>query len=230
MSSDKTGKRREIEDVTAARLAEIVAAAEQAAKAVIDEAEAEARARLVGAEEEAERIIADRLATLAELTAEVDLQAEALKRQSEKLQQALAEVRAEVGTPEALGGSHAMRGGDAPPAARRGPSPSLTVVGGAPAEEEPAPPVIREARAAEASEVAPDFEKDATGSENGAADFEIDRSPTEIGASTPAGARLLATQMAVSGSTREEIEARLRSGFAIEDTAPILDAILGPEN
>ncbi len=46
---------------------------------------------------------------------------------------------------------------------------------------------------------------------------------------TPAGARLLATQMAVSGSSREEIEARLRNGFEIEDTAQILDAILGPE-
>jgi vacuolar-type H+-ATPase subunit H len=44
-----------------------------------------------------------------------------------------------------------------------------------------------------------------------------------------AGARLLATQMAVSGSSREEIEARLRSGFEIEDTTAILDAILGPE-
>ncbi len=51
--------------------------------------------------------------------------------------------------------------------------------------------------------------------------------PLERG--TPAGARLLATQMAVSGSSREEIEARLRSGFEIEDTAAILDAILGPE-
>jgi vacuolar-type H+-ATPase subunit H len=47
---------------------------------------------------------------------------------------------------------------------------------------------------------------------------------------TPAGARLLATQMAVSGSSREEIEARLRNGFEIEDTASILDAILGPED
>jgi vacuolar-type H+-ATPase subunit H len=46
---------------------------------------------------------------------------------------------------------------------------------------------------------------------------------------TAAGARLLATQMAVSGSSREEIEQRLRSGFEIEDTASILDAILGPE-
>lgn len=44
-----------------------------------------------------------------------------------------------------------------------------------------------------------------------------------------AGARLLATQMAVSGSSREEIEERLRSGFEIEDTTEILDAILGPE-
>jgi hypothetical protein len=52
--------------------------------------------------------------------------------------------------------------------------------------------------------------------------------PNERG--TPAGARLLATQMAVSGSSREEIEARLRSGFDIEDTASILDAILGPED
>jgi vacuolar-type H+-ATPase subunit H len=56
-----------------------------------------------------------------------------------------------------------------------------------------------------------------------------DFAATEPGRGTPAGARLLATQMAVSGSTREEIEARLRSGFDIEDTGPILDAILGPE-
>ncbi len=44
-----------------------------------------------------------------------------------------------------------------------------------------------------------------------------------------AGARLLATQMAVSGAGRKEIEARLRNGFDIEDTGEILDAILGPE-
>jgi len=43
------------------------------------------------------------------------------------------------------------------------------------------------------------------------------------------GARLLATQLAVSGSSREEIAERLRTGFEIEDTDAILDAILGPE-
>jgi len=47
--------------------------------------------------------------------------------------------------------------------------------------------------------------------------------------SDAAGARLLATQMAVSGSSREEIEERLRNRFEIEDTKAILDAILGPE-
>jgi hypothetical protein len=48
--------------------------------------------------------------------------------------------------------------------------------------------------------------------------------------SDAAGARLLATQMAISGSSREEIAHRLRSGFEIEDAGAILDAILGPED
>jgi cell division septum initiation protein DivIVA len=56
--------------------------------------------------------------------------------------------------------------------------------------------------------------------------------PAEVEAAPgdAAGARLLATQMAVSGSSREEIETRLRNRFEIEDTSPILDAILGPES
>jgi hypothetical protein len=44
-----------------------------------------------------------------------------------------------------------------------------------------------------------------------------------------AGARLLATQMAISGSSREEIAERLRNGFQIDDPEAILEAILGPE-
>lgn len=53
--------------------------------------------------------------------------------------------------------------------------------------------------------------------------------PAEPPLPDAAGARLLATQMAVSGSSREEIAQRLRNGFEIEDTDAILDAILGPE-
>jgi len=62
--------------------------------------------------------------------------------------------------------------------------------------------------------------------DEGAADAEDALAPRRSGS---AGARLLATQMAVSGASREEIEERLRSGFEIADTSEILDAILGPQ-
>jgi len=58
---------------------------------------------------------------------------------------------------------------------------------------------------------------------------EAEPAPASGRRSSASGARLLATQMAVSGSSRAEIEQRLRSTFQIEDTSEILDAILGPE-
>lgn len=58
---------------------------------------------------------------------------------------------------------------------------------------------------------------------------EPDATEPEARRGDPSGARLLATQLAVSGSSREEIAERLRNGFEIEDTDAILDAILGPE-
>jgi vacuolar-type H+-ATPase subunit H len=198
-SSDRTARRREIEDSTAARLAEIVAAAEEAARQVIDEAEEEARSRIIDAREEADRIVADRLAVLAELTEEISAQADALRRQSEALQRALAEARAELGVEDSPSGSTPLGrrslDRDLDPerdsGSRRPSGPALTVVASAGEDRRGAVP--------------------------------------EPG-DTPAGARLLATQMAVSGSSRAEIEERLRNGFAINDTRAILDAILGPEN
>jgi vacuolar-type H+-ATPase subunit H len=223
-------KRRQIEDTTAARLAEIVAAAEQAAKQVIDEAEAEARDRLSDAHEEADRIVAERLAALGELIDEIGAQAEALKRGAEALQAALVQARLEAGAPEAFGGSTTMRRSErAPePDAWRPPMPSLTVVGAL--DPKPTPEPEREPDTVAASEVEPgaDAEPDADRASEPAATENFDSEPP-LGIGTPAGARLLATQMAVSGSSRDEIEARLRTGFAIADTRPILDAILGPE-
>jgi vacuolar-type H+-ATPase subunit H len=204
VTPDGPASRRQIEDTTAARLAEIVAAAEQAAKGVIDEAEAEARERLADASEEADRIVAERLDRLAGLTEQLDLQAEALKRGAEALRAALAEARAEFGGAESFGGSRPTR------------DPAPTVE---PEPERPAGPALSIVGAPDAESAAP-F--------NGSRDLEPepDFEPTANG--TPAGARLLATQMAVSGSSREEIEQRLRSGFQIADATSILDAILGP--
>jgi hypothetical protein len=51
--------------------------------------------------------------------------------------------------------------------------------------------------------------------------------PPSSGAAVSDGARLLAAQMAVAGSSREEIANRLRDEFGIQDAGPILDGILG---
>ncbi len=225
MSNDGPARRREIEDTTAARLAEIVAAAERAARQVIDEAEAEARTRIADANEEAERIVGARLAGLADLTEEINAQAEGLVRQAEALQAALARAKAEMDGTEARGGSTATGRRQAAPSpepeARRPVGPALTVVGGV--HEEPADPSPNDrplrdtTRSVDVPAPAPAPSQD----------FDEEISP---GNGSPAGARLLATQMAVSGSSRAEIEARLRNGFKIADTRAILDAILGPEN
>jgi vacuolar-type H+-ATPase subunit H len=230
VSTDGPARRREIENSTAARLAEIVAGAERAAKQVIDEAEAEARSRLTDAEEEADRIVAERLAGLAELTDRIGAQAEALRRGAEALQKSLAQAKAEIGGAEALGDPTPLgrREPEPEPGSARPPSPALTVVGEAPEEisarEAPASVDVEAGRGEAAAGDAAAEPDPAPGPE---ADL-APEPPARIG--TPAGARLLATQMAVSGSSREEIEARLRNGFAITDARPILDAILGPEN
>jgi len=232
MGSDGPARRREIEDTTAARLAEIVAAAERAAKQVIDEAEEEARTRIADAHEEAERIVTARLAGLADLTDEINAQAEALVSQAEALQQALARAKAEIGGSEAPGGSATMgRREPQPepePGTRRPVGPSLTVVGGVHEEPTPEDPLPREVPPSQEDRrlrgAAP---PDGASAPAPSQDFDEEIS---LDSGSPAGARLLATQMAVSGSSRAEIEARLRNGFKIADTWAILHEIIGPEN
>jgi small-conductance mechanosensitive channel len=175
---------------TAERLAAIVEAAERAAVTVIDDAEAQARRQLEQAQVEADRLVSDRLASLADLTDSLAVQAEAIRGQSERLVASLEEARHRL-APERPPGAPERRQSEEPSRPSH-----LTAVD--PVEEPAAvEPTALRPRGAEAG--------------------------------TAAGARLLATQMAVSGSSREEIAARLRNGFDIEDTASILDAILGPE-
>lgn len=238
MGSDGPARRREIEDTTAARLAEIVAAAERAAKQVIDEAEEEARARIADAHEEAERIVAARLAGLSDLTDEINAQAEALVRQAEALQQALARAKADMGGTEPLGGATTMDRRNSAPGSRKPTGPALSVVPGEPTVP---PQEDRFARELAAQDAASAAASNPSEGERRRSDAEQAEDPApaptpdfvdeiSVGNGNPAGARLLATQMAVSGSSRAEIEARLRNGFEIADTRAILDAILGPEN
>jgi vacuolar-type H+-ATPase subunit H len=173
---------------TAERLAAIVEAAERAAVTVIDDAEKQARQHLEQAQAEAARALADRLASLSDLTDSLVAEAESIRSQSERLLSSLEEAKRRLAT------EAGMDGGDRDSV---GPSRSSHLSAVAAVEEPDGPAPVEAAPA-----------------------------PEERG--TAAGARLLATQMAVSGNSREEIEARLRNGFDIEDTASILDAILGP--
>jgi len=164
----------------AERIEAIVEAAERAAETVIDDAERHAQGELAAARAEADRLAAERLASLSRLTDTLFAEAEAMGRQAESLLDALERAKAEL----------AAAPGEQPAELPRQGRSHLTAVAEPPGPAEP--------------------------------------QATDQG--TPAGARLLATQMAISGNSREEIELRLRNGFEIEDTTSILDAILGPED
>jgi vacuolar-type H+-ATPase subunit H len=207
--NDRPDERRKLEDSTAARLAEIVAAAEGAAKKVIDDAEAEARRQLSDADAEAGRLVAERIARVAAVADRLADGAEAIKRQTDELLAELRRAKEELGV-------------ESP-----GPAPGQTRLSepAAPANGFGGEAAARKSHLTAVTFVEPDAEPPAPTPTTPAAAAEL--APEDL--RTPAGARLLATQMAVSGSSREEIDQKLRNGFEIDDTAPILDAILGPE-
>jgi hypothetical protein len=210
----------------AERLQVIVDAAERAALSVIDDAEKEAERYLEEAKARADRIAAERLRETAE---------ELEKRGG--------------GERETVPGSSAASNTGSPfkptPAAPGREAEEAAVDGEAlresdddrnltPSEEDSRPvepPRVSE-RPVERLKVAPDpSEEGSRAAEPPEVKPDRPRAVPASHSSKPgsAAARLLATQMAVSGASRQEIEMRLRSGFEIEDTGEILDAILGPE-
>jgi outer membrane biosynthesis protein TonB len=223
---------------TAERIAKIVEAAEKAATAVIDDAEAQARRYLEDAQSEADRVVAARLSSLSLLSDSLVAQAEAIRRQSDQLLASLGE-----GDQTSAAPSSAAPPAPAPPPPAAvpeppAPTPHLSAVEPAPVVQEPAlepfrepqpePPVEPEPKPQPEGPQEPVFERPPAPPEPAPPAPDPEPEPVSQGG-TPAAARLLATQMAVSGASREEIENRLRVGFEIDDTAPILDAILGPE-
>jgi hypothetical protein len=201
MSSERPSDPNRPANQAVGRLAVIVDAAERAALTVID-AEKEARRCLEEAQARADKIVAERLREVAD---QFDRNG---------------------------------NGGEQPAAATPPP----------PVEEHRPPPTVRDLPLAE--EEPGEWEEEPLAEPP----FELAEEPPPFrphvvpapepfdAASEPAGeeesqpsgsgsasARVLATQMAVSGSSRKEIEMRLRTGFEIEDTDDILDAILGPE-
>lgn len=199
-------QRGHLESTTAERLSAIVEAAERAATKVIDDAEAEARRYLAEAKTEADQVLGERLRALGEQTDSLIAQAEEIRQRSERLLDALTAARSRLAA-EIDAGREAA---DDPEGLRPGSRSHLSAV---PAEAPVPPPPISEVPEPPPAPPLPEPP--------------LESAPPRH--DSPAGARLLATQMAVSGNSREEIAARLRNGFQIDDTDSILDAILGPK-
>jgi hypothetical protein len=186
------------------RLARIVNAAERAAASVIDDAEEEAHRQLDEARARADRIVAERLRELADQLDPQGAGPESRLRPVESNPPAVAEP---------------STAGERPSAAE-----PLTAAEPSAAERfsAPEPPAAADPPAAGARPA------------DGGAD--VNRPPESAWGrplvyrrSEHSDARLLATQLAVSGAGRREIEARLSRDFDIDNTSEILDAILGPE-
>lgn len=212
------------------RIQVIIDAAEKAAAGIIEDAETQARRYLDQSRQKADKMAAERAKAISDLTDSLISQAETVKRQSDDLISALDEAKGEIAArvePPAEISAPTPQVGQLP---RKG-EPQLQAVESPPAEapaEEPdeeseeaeaAPPRLQSAPPVEAVEPlrsAPEPAAEPTPARKPAFEGPI-----------PASAKLLATQMAVAGSSRDEIEDRLRSEYGIGDAASMLDAILG---
>jgi vacuolar-type H+-ATPase subunit H len=209
------------------RIELIIEAAERAAAGIIEDAESQARRYLEDSRRRADEIADERGAALSDLADSLMKRAENVKQQSADLIAALEDARVQIADrlgadlqmPALDGAALEADSAPAPPAPVKAAPPEPAPVSDAPTEE-PEPveePPVEEPAAASEPESKP----------------EPPPPPKRVvapGAPASAGARLLATQMAVAGSSRDEIANRLENEFGIADSRAMLDGILGPES
>jgi hypothetical protein len=225
------------------RIQVIIEAAEKAAAGIIEDADAQARRYIDASRQRADVLADERVRVMSDLTDTLIRQAELVRRQSDELLSALDSARGELASRigQELSSGSAPMAGQAPPAPQEPPTqehaapqtprvphlqpvesdrPDLQAVESPPASEPgpEQPPAGGPPSSAAPSATPPQSGSPAAPPPQG--------SPP--GGAPSDGARLLAAQMAVAGSSREEIETRLRDEFGIQDAGPILDGILGP--
>jgi hypothetical protein len=255
-SESQTPLRQSLTDATE-RIEAVIEAAEKAAAGIIADAEAEAQRYLEESRARADQVAADRALAMTEVTDDLLEQAREVKRQSDDLIIALDRTRRQFDggdpTPHPAAAAPQPEYSPAPEPESAEPEsaetftfPHLKPVDPEPApevEQEPAyvgePAVAEESVAFEEpaafEESAPFEQPSALGGPegNGEADIGVDAGNNGDAEADSdelsTGARLIATQMAVAGSSRPEIESRLRSEFGIDDAGPMLDSILGPQ-
>ncbi len=224
-SSGQVPPLRESVSSAGERIQVIIEAAEKAAAGIIEDADAQARRYIDSSRERADVLADERVRVMSDLTDTLIRQADMVKRQSDELLAALDSARGELASRI---GQELSTGGPAttePAPQSQSPRvphlqpveserPDLQAVE-APVEQEPATPEPPPAPSQEHRSTPPPPPQPAA-------------QPGATGTTPSDGARLLAAQMAVAGSSREEIETRLRDEFGIDDAGPILDGILGP--
>lgn len=219
-----------------ARVQPIIAAAEQASTAIIAEAEAQAQRYVQESRQRADEIAAARAREMWSVADELIARGEAVRQRSDELLAALA--YAKQGLEQALGASSpappqpsvtpqlppqpAQQAPPIPPQPAPQPPPQQPAQ---PAVQQPPPPMQAPAPPAMQTPAPPPAP----------APPAMQAPPTPAPSPPPApvsqpseGARLLATQMAVAGSSRDEIASRLFNEFGVQEPGLMLDAILGP--
>jgi hypothetical protein len=195
------------------RIQVIIDAAEKAAAGIIEDAEVQARRYLDETRRRADELGVERAKAISDLTDSLISQAETVKRQSDDLISALDDAKGEI-------------------AARVEPqieiaAPPTAQVSQLPRKQEPQLQAVHPVtNSLQVTRVEEALETQAPEPLRAAPDPTADRK-AGFGGPIPASAKLLATQMAVAGSSRDEIETRLRSEYGIDDAGSMLDAILG---
>lgn len=225
------------------RIQVIIEAAEKAAAGIIDDADAQARRYIDASRRRADELADERVRVMSDLTETLIRQAELVRQQSDELLTALDKARNELATrigqelsaaqpagrieSSAVPGQPAEggQGGRVPHLHAVEPDrPGLQAVEQPPAAAEQ-PPEAAPAPETESAQGAPQQPDASTPPTPPQSVPPPSSGPS--GTHPSDGARLLAAQMAVAGSSREEIEKRLRDEFGIEDAGPIIDGILG---
>jgi hypothetical protein len=199
--------RRAVTDATT-RIQEIIDTAERVAVQIRTDAEASAGAYLEERRRAADLLVAEQMRVLAALAHELSDHAASLGRQSETIVAALEGAVARLRTASVSPGPERAhhRGAEA----------------GVPAEA-PGPDLPPKRGPEPASESRPEPGPEPQAAPPPAA------APAQPIVDSPDAALLRATQLAVAGSGREEIEAALRRDFGIDEPGEVLDRILGPD-
>ena len=199
---------------------------------ILEDAEAEAKSLVEDARERADRLILERVRLLSELTDDLLEQASEIKQRSDRLLQVLDAAVGDLDVQRVL--EDAERATQVRSATRRSSdtleaelrSATRSSSGAIEAELSPLEGLhssIEQAHEARASRAGPSSERESAPGRGERLGRPAERQPALARVSEDA--RLLATQMAVAGSSRSEIERRLRDEFGIDDAGEILISV-----